>query len=167
MSTIKYTEGFFTSHEGDRIYGETAFANAFDSIISTGVLPASDDYGDFELTASDNIVTIGTGRAWISGHFYCHDAISTIEVDDSCYIILRLDTEEREFALEAVTSLDSYDSDLYILLGRWTGSKIISYTPSGSASSTGNCPIAQFRGEGASSGSTSTESLIDGMDVVV
>ena len=107
---MAFSAGFFNSKGFDRTYTAEDFCDYLSSMICDGV---QDSYGDcFALTANGMNVTLGTGKAWINGH-YCinHDRY---KIDMSQYkdgtnpryvsIGIVLDTSEavRDVKLEVV-----------------------------------------------------------------
>ena len=62
----------FNAKNLDRVYTAEDFTSYLSSLICNGIL---DTYGDnFSVTASGNLsVVIGTGKAWIGGHYFIND----------------------------------------------------------------------------------------------
>lgn len=90
---MAFSYGFFDSKGLDRTYTAEDFTSYLSSLICNGIL---DTYGDcFSVTANDNLtVTIGTGKAWIGGHYFINDSAYTLDlsryVDESMskYLII-------------------------------------------------------------------------------
>lgn len=90
---MAFSYGFFDSRGLDRTYTAEDFTSYLSSLICNGIL---DTYGDcFKVTANENLsVTIGTGKAWIGGHYFINDSPYTLDlsryVDESMskYLII-------------------------------------------------------------------------------
>lgn len=80
---MSFSSGFFDSKNKDRVYTAEDFTRYLSSLICNGIL---DTYGQcFKITAHNNLsVTIGTGKAWIKGHYFEND--SSYELDLSTYV---------------------------------------------------------------------------------
>ncbi len=77
---MAFTSGFFNSKGLDRTYTAEDFTSYLSSIICNGIL---DTYGQmFRLTAASSglKVTLGTGKAWIDGHYFINDARYSIDL---------------------------------------------------------------------------------------
>ena len=76
---MAFSYGFFDSRGLDRTYTAEDFTNYLSSLICNGIL---DTYGDcFKVTANENLsVTIGTGKAWIGGHYFINDSPYTLDL---------------------------------------------------------------------------------------
>ena len=108
---MAFYSGFFNSQGLDRTYTAEDFTSYLSSIICNGIL---DTYGsNFSLTASSGLkVTLGTGKAWIDGHYFINDASYSIDLsqyqDESLprYVAISIlcDTSEavRAVSLEVV-----------------------------------------------------------------
>ena len=75
-----FYSGFFNSKGLDRTYTAEDFTEYLSSIICNGIL---DTYGqNFSLTASavGLRVILGTGKAWINGHYFVNDTRHTIDL---------------------------------------------------------------------------------------
>lgn len=107
---MAFYSGFFNSKGRDRTYTAEDFTEYLSSIICNGIL---DTYGqNFSLTASavGLRVILGTGKAWINGHYFVNDTRHTIDLaeyqDESLpryvAISILLDTSEsvRSVSLE-------------------------------------------------------------------
>ncbi len=107
---MAFSSGFFNSKGLDRTYTAENFTEYLSSIICNGIL---DTYGqNFKLTAATSglKVILGTGKAWINGHYFVND--SRYSIDLSSYqdeslpryvaISILLDTSEnlRSVSLE-------------------------------------------------------------------
>lgn len=90
---MAFSYGFFNAKNLDRVYTAEDFTSYLSSLICSGIL---DTYGDnFSVTASGNLsVVIGTGKAWIGGHYFINDMAYTLDlrqyVDESLsrYVII-------------------------------------------------------------------------------
>lgn len=90
---MAFSSGFFNSKGLDRTYTAENFCDYLGSIICNGIL---DTYGDcFTITANGDLtVTIGSGKAWINGHYFINDTSHTMDlsryVDESLskYLII-------------------------------------------------------------------------------
>lgn len=107
---MAFYSGFFNSKGLDRTYTVEDFTEYLSSLICNGIL---DTYGqNFSLTASTVglRVILGTGKAWINGHYFVNDTRHTIDLaeyqDESLpryvAISILLDTSEsvRSVSLE-------------------------------------------------------------------
>lgn len=113
---MAFYSGFFNSQGLDRTYTAEDFTSYLSSIICNGIL---DTYGsNFSLTASSGLkVTLGTGKAWIDGHYFINDASYSIDLsqyqDESLprYVAISIlcDTSEsvRDVSLEVVPGTPS------------------------------------------------------------
>lgn len=74
-----FSYGFFNSKGLDRTYTAENFCDYLGSLICNGI---QDNYGDcFSLSASGGLsVTIGTGKAWINGHYFISDMPYTVDL---------------------------------------------------------------------------------------
>ena len=104
---MAFSSGFFNSKGLDRTYTAENFTEYLSSIICNGIL---DTYGqNFKLTAAANglKVILGTGKAWINGHYFVNDARHTIDLteyqDESlpryAAISILLDTSESVWSI--------------------------------------------------------------------
>ncbi len=124
---MAFYSGFFNSNGFDRTYTAEDFTAYLSSIICNGIL---DTYGsNFSLTPASGLkVTLGTGKAWIDGHYFINDAEYTIDLsqyqDESLprfvAVSILCDTSEsvRAVSLEIVPgtpaelpALPSFDTD--------------------------------------------------------
>ena len=79
---MAFFSGFFNSKGLDRTYTAEDFTEYLSSIICNGIL---DTYGqNFKLTAANSglKVILGTGKAWINGHYFVNDARHTIDLTE-------------------------------------------------------------------------------------
>lgn len=79
---MAFSSGFFNSKGLDRTYTAENFTEYVSSIICNGIL---DTYGqNFRLTAANTglKVILGTGKAWINGHYFVNDARHTIDLTE-------------------------------------------------------------------------------------
>ncbi len=79
---MAFSSGFFNSRGLDRTYTAENFTEYLSSIICNGIL---DTYGqNFKLTAATTglKVTLGTGKAWINGHYFVNDSRHTIDLTE-------------------------------------------------------------------------------------
>lgn len=77
---MAFYSGFFNSKGLDRTYTAEDFTSYLSSIICNGIL---DTYGqNFKLTAANSglKVNLGTGKAWINGHYFINDARYSIDL---------------------------------------------------------------------------------------
>lgn len=76
---MAFSCGFFNSKGLDRTYTAENFCDYLGSIICNGI---QDNYGDcFSLSASDGLsVTVGSGKAWINGHYFINDSPYTVDL---------------------------------------------------------------------------------------
>ena len=77
---MAFYSGFFNSKGLDRTYTAEDFTSYLSSIICNGIL---DTYGqNFKLTAANSGlgVVIGTGKAWINGHYFINDSRYVIDL---------------------------------------------------------------------------------------
>ena len=77
---MAFYSGFFNSKGLDRTYTAEDFTSYLSSIICNGIL---DTYGQmFRFTAASSglKVTLGTGKAWIDGHYFINDARYSIDL---------------------------------------------------------------------------------------
>lgn len=77
---MAFYSGFFNSKGLDRTYTAEDFTTYLSSIICNGIL---DTYGDnFSLTAASTglKVVLGTGKAWINGHYFVNDSHYSIDL---------------------------------------------------------------------------------------
>ena len=77
---MAFSSGFFNSKGLDRTYTAEDFTSYLSSIICNGIL---DTYGQmFKLTAASSglKVNLGTGKAWINGHYFINDARYSIDL---------------------------------------------------------------------------------------
>ena len=76
---MSFSFGFFNAKNMDRTYTAEDFTGYLSSIICNGVF---DTYGDcFSVTAGSGAsVVIGTGKAWIDGHYFINDTAYTLDL---------------------------------------------------------------------------------------
>ncbi len=76
---MSFSYGFFNAKNMDRTYTAEDFTGYLSSIICNGVF---DTYGDcFSVTAgTGTTVVIGTGKAWIEGHYFINDTPYTLDL---------------------------------------------------------------------------------------
>ncbi|MDO4157216.1 MAG: leucine-rich repeat domain-containing protein [Oscillospiraceae bacterium] len=74
-----FSYGFFNAKNLDRVYTAEDFTSYLSSLICNGIL---DTYGQcFSVTANGNLsVSIGTGKAWINGHYFINDTKYTLDL---------------------------------------------------------------------------------------
>ena len=108
--TMAFSYGFFNAKNLDRVYTAEDFTGYLSSLICDGIL---DTYGNnFSLNSNGLKLTLGTGKAWIHGHYFVNDAPYTLDfsqyVDESLarYVLICItcDTAEnvRSVSLEIV-----------------------------------------------------------------
>ena len=78
---MAFSYGFFNSKGLDRTYTAENFCDYLGSIICNGIL---DTYGQkFHLRAGTGLsVILGTGKAWINGHYFINDAAYNIDLSN-------------------------------------------------------------------------------------
>ena len=79
---MAFSSGFFNSKGLDRTYTAENFTDYLSSLICNGIL---DTYGNqFKLAAYPKglKVVLGTGKAWISGHYFINDAGYSIDLSE-------------------------------------------------------------------------------------
>lgn len=76
---MAFSYGFFNAKNLDQVYTAEDFTTYLSSLICNGIL---DTYGDnFSITADGGLkITIGTGKAWIIGHYFVNDAPYTLNL---------------------------------------------------------------------------------------
>ena len=76
---MAFSYGFFNAKNMDRVYTAEDFTGYLSSIICNGIF---DTYGDcFSVTAADGLsVQIGTGKAWINGHYFTSDSAYILDL---------------------------------------------------------------------------------------
>ncbi len=75
---MAFSFGFFNSKNLDRTYTAENFCDYLGSIICNGI---QDNYGQcFKLTANKLKLTIGSGKAWIGGHYFLSDTPYTYDL---------------------------------------------------------------------------------------
>lgn len=76
---MAFSYGFFNAKNMDRVYTAEDFTGYLSSIICNGIF---DTYGDcFSVTAGTGTnVVIGTGKAWINGHYFTSDSAYTLDL---------------------------------------------------------------------------------------
>lgn len=78
---MAFSFGFFNSKGLDRTYTAENFCDYLGSIICNGI---QDNYGNqFRLVAGSGLsVKLGTGKAWINGHYFINDAAYNIDLSN-------------------------------------------------------------------------------------
>ena len=75
---MAFSYGFFNSNNLDRTYTAENFNDYLGSIICDGI---QDNFGQcFKLSASKLELTIGSGKAWIQGHYFISDTAYTYDL---------------------------------------------------------------------------------------
>ncbi|WP_295219583.1 leucine-rich repeat domain-containing protein [Ruminococcus sp.] len=76
---MAFSCGFFNSKDLDRVYKAEDFTSYLSSFICNGIL---DTYGDcFSISfGTGESIIIGTGKAWINGHYFCNDTSYTLDL---------------------------------------------------------------------------------------
>lgn len=125
---MAFSYGFFDAQNRDRVYTAENFTGYLSSLICNGIL---DTYGDcFAVTANNNLtVTVGTGKAWLGGHYFNNDAPHTVDLSSHVnaganrYAVIGIccDTAARECSLvvrsgAAVPALSSFGTQTYLTL---------------------------------------------------
>lgn len=74
-----FSYGFFNAKNLDRVYTAEDFTSYLSGLICNGI---QDTYGQcFSVTANSNLsVSIGTGKAWINGHYFINDTKYTLDL---------------------------------------------------------------------------------------
>jgi len=108
---MAFSYGFFDAKDRDRVYTAENFTEYLSSLICNGIL---DTYGDcFAVTANNNLtVTIGTGKAWVNGHYFNNGEAHTLDLSSHvdgasnryAAIAICCDTSERKCSLVVKTS---------------------------------------------------------------
>ena len=129
-----------------REFGAGEIANAFECVMTNGVMDAENDFLVSIVNASTGLVRVGPGTAWIGGRMYRLAGYIDVELvsetgthDGPWYggaLVLRCDTDNKTFAVECKLS-DIGDgepalSDSEIMIaryyryrsGKWTNSEI-------------------------------------------
>jgi len=148
---MAFSYGFFDAHNRDRVYTAENFTAYLSSLICNGIL---DTYGDcFAVTANNNLtVTVGTGKAWLNGHYFNNDEPHTLDlsshVDASAnrYVAIGIccDTASRECSLVVrsgvvVPNLTSSEEQTYLTIAAV-------YLPAGTGSVIAS-DITDYRGD--------------------
>ncbi len=95
---MAFSYGFFDSKNLDRVYTAENFTDYLSGLICNGIF---DNFGQcFRLTASGDLnLTIGTGKAWIDGHYFLSDTPHTLDlsqyVDESLTKFVAIGIRER------------------------------------------------------------------------
>lgn len=125
---MSFSYGFFDAKNRDRVYTAENFTAYLSSLICNGIL---DSYGDcFAVTANNNLtVTVGTGKAWLGGHYFNSDSPHTVDLSSHVnasanrYVAIGIccDTAARECSLvvragAAVPNLTSFGEQIYLTL---------------------------------------------------
>lgn len=78
---MAFSYGFFNSKGLDRTYSAENFCDYLGSIICNGI---QDNYGDcFSIISADGMnILLGTGKAWINGHYFISDAHHSISLSE-------------------------------------------------------------------------------------
>ena len=79
MPEEPFKYGFFNAKNLDRVYTAEDFSDYLSNLICNGVL---DTYGDnLSVTSGTGLnVVIGTGKAWINGHYFLNDSAYTLNL---------------------------------------------------------------------------------------
>ena len=74
-----FSYGFFNAKNLDRVYTAENFTEYLSSLICDGII---DTFGDcFEVKyKSGREITIGTGKAWIKGHYFTNDTLYVLDL---------------------------------------------------------------------------------------
>ncbi len=77
---MAFSYGFFNAKNLDRTYTAENFCDYLGSIICNGI---QDNYGQcFELAKNNMKLTIGSGKAWIDGHYFVSDTAYTFDLSN-------------------------------------------------------------------------------------
>ena len=75
---MAFSSGFFNSKGLDRTYTAEDFCDYLGSMVCNGI---QDRYGDcFKLTTDGLSVNLGTGKAWIEGHYFISNDRYTVDL---------------------------------------------------------------------------------------
>lgn len=86
------TSGFFNSVNHDRLYDAEQLSSIFDGIIEDGVFQnVGDAFSVHAVDGQDDIVSVGTGRAWFDHTWTLNDTPLTINVDPPNIMLDRID----------------------------------------------------------------------------
>lgn len=94
---MAWTDGFFNSVNGDRVYNADQMSNIFEGIITYGVYK---NYANKLAVEANSGMTIqiNTGRGWFSGRWVNNDSVYTMTLEDSdvtlnryCAVCIRVD----------------------------------------------------------------------------
>lgn len=99
---MAFHSGFFNSKNLDRVYTAENFTEYLSSLICDGI---HDNYGQcFEVKPNGGLtVTIGTGKAWINGHYFINDSPYVIDLNNyaemslSRYVIIGICCNTNEY----------------------------------------------------------------------
>lgn len=93
---------------GDRVYGSQDMADAFDGIVTDGVIDADNDFLITIQDSANGVIRIGSGTAWINGRMLKLDGFEDVTLPyhsnifsnkDSIVVLkCRTDAEHRDFA---------------------------------------------------------------------
>lgn len=76
---MAFSYGFFNAKNLDRVYTAEDFTSYLSSLICNGVLDTCGD--NFSVTAGEKLsVLIGTGKAWLNGHYFINDTVYTLDL---------------------------------------------------------------------------------------
>ncbi|MCM1506945.1 MAG: leucine-rich repeat domain-containing protein [Ruminococcus flavefaciens] len=70
---MAFHSGFFDSKGLDRMYTAEDFTTYLSSLICNGILDTYGDCFDLTSTGEGRQVIVGTGKAWINGHYFVND----------------------------------------------------------------------------------------------
>ena len=118
---MAFSCGFFNSKDLDRVYTAEDFTSYLSSFICNGIL---DTYGDcFSISfGTGKSVVIGTGKAWINGHYFCNDTSYALDLSQyadeslSRYVLIGIscDTNDdvRNCQLEILQGIAATDPEI-------------------------------------------------------
>lgn len=86
------TSGFFNSVNHDRLYDAEQVSSIFDGIITDGVYEnVGDGLRTSAVDSAENVVSVGTGRAWFDHTWTLNDTPLTITVEPANEMLTRID----------------------------------------------------------------------------
>lgn len=125
---MAFYSGFFDSKGLDRTYTAEDFTSYLSSLICNGIL---DSYGDcFSVTVNGDLtVTIGSGKAWINGHYFINNSAYTLDlsryVDESLskYLVIGIYCDTSDSVRKCDMEVKAGTSATSPIIPTFTGSK--------------------------------------------
>lgn len=129
---MAFYSGFFDSKGLDRTYTAEDFTSYLSSLICNGIL---DSYGDcFSVTVNGDLtVTIGSGKAWINGHYFINNSAYTLDlsryVDESLskYLVIGIYCDTSDSVRKCDMEVKAGTSATSPIIPTFTGSKTRTY----------------------------------------